>query len=81
MSISVSDFMGMPLFIPTLPEQQKIADCLGSLDSLITAQTQQIESLKTHKKGLMQQLFPNPEGERSEDLEMKREKIGGKTES
>ncbi|MCF6312789.1 MAG: restriction endonuclease subunit S [Verrucomicrobiales bacterium] len=49
------------LNVPSLPEQQKIADCLGSLDSLITAETEQIESLKTHKKGLMQQLFPNPE--------------------
>lgn len=39
-------------------EQQKIADCLSSLDDLITAQRQKIDSLKTHKKGLMQQLFP-----------------------
>lgn len=39
-------------------EQQKIADCLSSLDDLITAQTQKIDALKTHKKGLMQQLFP-----------------------
>ncbi len=39
-------------------EQQKIADCLSSLDNLISAQTQKVESLKAHKKGLMQQLFP-----------------------
>lgn len=39
-------------------EQQRIADCLSSLDELITAQTQKIELLKVHKKGLMQQLFP-----------------------
>lgn len=42
-------------------EQQKIASCLSSLDALITAQTEKIDALKTHKKGLMQQLFPNPE--------------------
>ncbi|WP_026221025.1 restriction endonuclease subunit S, partial [Thiofilum flexile] len=42
-------------------EQQKIADCLSSIDELITAQTQKIEALKSHKKGLMQQLFPNME--------------------
>ena len=47
---------------PTLPEQQKIAACLSSLDDLITAQTQKLAHLKTHKKGLMQQLFP-AEGE------------------
>jgi type I restriction enzyme S subunit len=40
-------------------EQRKIADCLASLDDLITAQTQKLAALKTHKKGLMQQLFPN----------------------
>ena len=44
-------------FIPTFEEQQKIADCLTSVDELITAQTQKIDALKAHKKGLMQQLF------------------------
>ncbi|MDD4821663.1 MAG: restriction endonuclease subunit S [Bacteroidales bacterium] len=39
-------------------EQQKIATCLSSLDSLITAQSEKIEQLKLHKKGLMQGLFP-----------------------
>ncbi|MBL4941888.1 MAG: restriction endonuclease subunit S [Colwellia sp.] len=40
-------------------EQQKIANCLASLDELISAQSQKIKALKTHKKGLMQQLFPS----------------------
>jgi type I restriction enzyme S subunit len=44
---------------PSLPEQQKIAACLSSLDDLITAQTQKIEQLQRHKKGLLQGLFPN----------------------
>jgi type I restriction enzyme, S subunit len=48
--------------VPNLKEQQKIANCLSSLDDLITAQAQKIELLKTYKKGLMQQLFP-AEGE------------------
>lgn len=43
-------------------EQQKIADCFSSLDALIAAQADKIDALKTHKKGLMQQLFPR-EGE------------------
>ncbi|MDP2029517.1 MAG: restriction endonuclease subunit S [Thiobacillus sp.] len=42
-------------------EQQRIADCLTNLDDLIAAQTQKLDTLKTHKKGLMQQLFPTPE--------------------
>jgi type I restriction enzyme S subunit len=45
----------------TLPEQQRIASCLSSLDALITAETQKLEALKSHKKGLMQQLFPSLE--------------------
>ncbi|HUH74700.1 MAG TPA: restriction endonuclease subunit S [Chitinophagales bacterium] len=39
-------------------EQQKIASCLSALDELISAQTEKIEQLKEHKKGLMQGLFP-----------------------
>jgi type I restriction enzyme S subunit len=46
---------------PTLPEQQRIASCLSSLDALITTETQKLEALRTHKNGLMQQLFPSPE--------------------
>jgi type I restriction enzyme S subunit len=46
---------------PPLSEQQRIATCLSSLDALITAETQKHDALKTHKRGLMQQLFPSPE--------------------
>lgn len=45
-------------FLPVHEEQKKIASCLSSLDELITAQRQKVEALKTHKKGLMHQLFP-----------------------
>ncbi len=44
-------------------EQQKIADCLASLDARICAERCKLDALKTHKQGLMQQLFP-VEGER-----------------
>ena len=46
---------------PSLGEQQRIASCLSSLDAVITAEAQKLEALKTHKKGLTQQLFPAPE--------------------
>jgi len=49
------------LMIPESEEQQRISSCLTTLDNLITAQTQKLEALKIHKKGLMQQLFPAPE--------------------
>lgn len=46
------------LIVPKPPEQQKIADCLTSLDELITAETDKLEAYKAHKNGLMQKLFP-----------------------
>jgi type I restriction enzyme S subunit len=42
----------------TIQEQQKIASCLSSLDELIRAESEKIEQLQQHKKGLMQGLFP-----------------------
>lgn len=58
LNISKETFFGVEIPTPSLPEQQKIADCLSSLDELITAQGRKVDALKTHKKGLMQQLFP-----------------------
>ncbi|EPQ7202589.1 restriction endonuclease subunit S [Providencia stuartii] len=60
--ISYKQFSELELPIPPRDEQQKIADCLSSLDDLIAAETYKLDTLKTHKKGLMQQLFPR-EGE------------------
>ncbi|NLJ07237.1 MAG: hypothetical protein GX437_06165 [Sphingobacteriales bacterium] len=48
--------------LPSLPEQQKIASCLSSLDEVIAGERQKLELLKAHKKGLLQNLFPR-EGE------------------
>ena len=60
--INKTDFSKIAILLPEdKTEQQRIADCLTSLDDLIAAQTQKHEALKTHKKGLMQQLFPSPE--------------------
>lgn len=57
--INGNEYANLPIPIPsTLNEQQKIADCLSSVDSLILAQSQKVELLKEHKKALMQQLFP-----------------------
>tara|TARA_R110002020_G_scaffold51034_8_gene144593 strand:+ start:367 stop:1656 length:1290 start_codon:yes stop_codon:yes gene_type:complete len=46
------------LFHTSISEQQKIASCLSSLDELITANREKLEALQAHKKGLMQNLFP-----------------------
>ena len=44
-------------------EQQKIASCLSSLDEIIATHSQKLNLLKDHKKGMMQNLFPQ-EGEK-----------------
>lgn len=59
LGISGTRLSNIKIYYPKNPkEQQKIADCLMAVDDLITAQTEKIEQLKTHKKGLMQGLFP-----------------------
>jgi type I restriction enzyme S subunit len=57
-NITGADVAKFPITLPGIPEQQRIADCLTAFDELITAATQEFNTLKTHKKGLMQQLFP-----------------------
>lgn len=62
--INGTEYASMPLPLPpgerSLAEQQKIADCLGSLGDLIAAERRKLEALRQHKQGLMQQLFPPP---------------------
>ena len=62
LSINNGDLLAMPVPLPcgktSVLEQQKIAECLSSVDALMAAQARKVDALKTHKKGLMQQLFP-----------------------
>lgn len=57
-TISVDNFMKMPLPYASPEEQQKIADCLSSIDDLIDAESRKLKALEKYKKGLMQKLFP-----------------------
>ena len=65
--INSKELASMELYLPVKDEQQKIADCLSSLDDLIEATAQKVRALEKHKKGLMQQLFP-AEGKNVPDL-------------
>ena len=62
LSVNDADLLSLPVPVPngtsSLTEQQKIADCLSSLDELIAAQGRKVDVLKKQKRGLMQQLFP-----------------------
>ena len=61
MAITNDEFMRMPIPMPSSREQQKIADCLSSLEGLISAKERKLEALRQHKQGLMQQLFNKPD--------------------
>ena len=44
-------------YLPSIPEQQKIADCLSSLDEVIEKQKATLAAWEELKKGLLQQMF------------------------
>lgn len=55
--IVLSTLSEMPLLLPCLEEQTKIANFLSAIDQKIEVVAQQIEQAKTWKKGLLQQMF------------------------
>lgn len=61
-TLSFENLVQINITLPSIPEQQKIASCLSSLDELIAAHKDKLDALKDHKKGLLQNLFPQ-EGE------------------
>lgn len=60
LNVPTSDFFDLKVLMPSSAEQEKIAECLTEMDNLISAQAQKVDALKEKKKGLMQQLFPQP---------------------
>ena len=61
-NLNLERVAALPISWPNLEEQRKIAECFDSLDELIAAESEKLEALKRHKRGLLQQLFP-AEGE------------------
>jgi len=61
-AVNSDDIRNLKLPIPNTKEQQKIASCLSTLDELLAAHNDKLDALKDHKKGLLQNLFPQ-EGE------------------
>ena len=63
LNLNAGQFYSVRLpFPPNFEEQERIAECLASVEALIEAETEKLDALKDHKQGLMQQLFP-AEGE------------------
>ena len=60
LNLKYETFSLIQVGFPAFNEQKKIADCLGSLDDLVTAKDRKLKALRQYKQGLMQQLFPQP---------------------
>lgn len=76
-SLTKSTIERINIAIPSYKEQIKIADCLSSLDERIASETEKLDTLKEHKKGLLKQLFPT-EGETLPRLRFPRFRNAGK---
>ena len=57
LNISYEAYMDINVRVPSLPEQQKIADFLTTYDTMIDTQTKRVEAMKVRKKGLLQKIF------------------------
>lgn len=57
MSVSPDDLLSIKVMVPCIAEQQKIADCLSSLDEVIEKQKATLAACEELKKGLLQQMF------------------------
>lgn len=55
--MTVALMEGIPVLLPSLPEQRKIADCLASMDEVIQKSTDELAKWRELKKGLLQQMF------------------------
>ena len=55
--MTVALMEGIPVLLPSLPEQRKIADCLASMDEVIQKSKGELAKWQELKKGLLQQMF------------------------
>lgn len=55
--MTVALMEGIPVLLPSLPEQRKIADFLSAVDAVIAAQQAEVDAWEQRKKGVMQKLF------------------------
>lgn len=58
MTLKPRDFLLMETYIPSIPEQEKIADLFTTLDSYIEIETKKTDSYKTLKASMLQKMFP-----------------------
>ena len=68
--ISYQQFSEIKIPFPPLAEQKRIAECLSTIDEVIAENNSKLELLKSHKKGLIQKLFP-VKGQKTPKLRLK----------
>lgn len=56
-AISFTDFKTMTFFCPSLQEQEKIANFLSKVDSIIEKQEKKVQYWNSYKKGMIQKIF------------------------
>ncbi|MFM0842197.1 restriction endonuclease subunit S [Streptococcus suis] len=61
-AIKDSVFKGLPIPLPTLPEQEAIGNFFSDLDQLITLHQRKLDDVKELKKALLQKMFPKGNG-------------------
>ena len=57
MEINKTEIGKIPALRPSLPEQQKIANALSTIDAKIEALTHRLEAISEFKRGLLQKMF------------------------
>ena len=57
LNIGYDAYMSVRVMVPALPEQQKIADFLSTIDTIIEKQRAMVSAWEERKKGVMQKLF------------------------
>lgn len=57
LNINYDSYMSVKIRVPSLPEQQKIAEFLSTIDTVIAKQKETVSAWEERKKGVMQKLF------------------------
>ena len=69
-NLNTNDFVKVEIPYPTVKEQQRICEFLGSLDNLITLHQRKYDTLQSLKKSMLEKMFPK-EGETKPEIRFK----------
>lgn len=75
-SLSKTTIEKIKVFVPSLPEQQKIADFLGAVDEKVEKLDEKKKAFEKYKKGVMQKIFPSTGSGQAPQIRFKNENGG-----